>query len=106
MGHADVEDIHHHVKTYLVIFIALAGLTILTVMASVIGRSMEWSTSVTIVIALIIACVKGSLVAGFFMHLIDEVKVIYWLLGLTVAFFFLLMFLPSLTTFVHQAAAG
>ena len=31
-----------------------------------------------------IATVKGALVAGYFMHLISERKLIYWVLGFTV----------------------
>ena len=36
--------------------------------------------------ALIIACIKGALVAGYFMHLISEKKVIAWVLIVTVVF--------------------
>ena len=39
-----------------------------------------------IIVALIIATVKGSLVAAFFMHLSAERKVIYWVLALTATF--------------------
>ena len=37
--------------------------------------------------ALFIACVKGFLVAGYFMHLISEKKMIYGILMATVFFF-------------------
>ena len=50
-----------------------------------------------VLVALVIALSKGSLVAAFFMHLAHERKVIYWVLILTVAFFIVLMLLPTLT---------
>ena len=37
------------------------------------------------------------MVAMFFMHLVHERKVIYWVLMLTVIFFVFLMFVPLLT---------
>ena len=47
--------------------------------------------------ALFIATIKGSLVALFFMHLNHERKLIYWVLMLTVVFFFVLMLVPLST---------
>lgn len=84
------EEIRRSVRTYLVVFVALATLTLLTVLASYL----HLPTPLTIIVALLIACAKGSLVAMFFMHLIDERKAIYWILALTVVFFVVLMFLP------------
>jgi len=49
---------------------------------------------IAIVIALVIACTKGFLVAGFFMHLLSEKKLIYSVLGLTVFFFAVLLWGP------------
>ena len=49
-----------------------------------------------ITIALIIATMKGSMVAGVFMHLSHEKQLIYGALLLTAAFFFMLLFLPVL----------
>ena len=49
---------------------------------------------------LLVATVKGSLVACYFMHLISEKKLIYAVLGLTFVFFVVLLALPSLT--VHD----
>ena len=49
---------------------------------------------VAITIALLIASVKGGLVASYFMHLVSEKKVIYATLLLTVIFFAALMALP------------
>ena len=45
-----------------------------------------------------IATVKASLVACYFMHLISEKKLIYFVLVLTVAFFVALLLLPVVTS--------
>ena len=55
------------------------------------------SSSVAVTVALIVASIKGTLVAGYFMHLIDEKKLIYAVLALTVVFFIVLMALPVIT---------
>lgn len=90
MGGHTAEEVKKSVRTYMVVFAALAALTVLTVAASYL----HLPTAMTIAVALLIASVKGSLVAMFFMHLIDERKAIYWILGLTVVFFIVLMLLP------------
>jgi len=41
-------------------------------------------------VALLVATVKGGLVAAFFMHLISEKKLIYGILALTLFFFFVM----------------
>ena len=53
-----------------------------------------------VTIALIVATIKGSLVACYFMHLISEKKLIYAVLALTVVFFIVLLALPVVT--VHD----
>ena len=85
-----IEDVRKHVRTYLIIGAALMCGTLLTVWASLINFG---SREINIAIALLIACVKGFLVAGFFMHLISEKKMIYSVLVFTVFFFVALMFL-------------
>lgn len=90
MGGHTADDIKKSVRTYMVVFAALAALTVLTVAASYL----DLATGPTIALALLIATVKGSLVAMFFMHLIDERRAVYWILGLTVVFFIVLMLLP------------
>lgn len=85
-GHHDVAK---EVRKYLLVFGALIIGTILTVWASYIHFG---STTANIVVALVIAIVKASLVAGFFMHLVDERKLIYGVLGATVFFFVGLMY--------------
>ncbi len=76
------EDVQSHVKTYIKVFVALAVGTIVTVLAS----NLHLGIILGIIVALLIATVKGSLVAGFFMHLVAERKVIYWVLMLTAVF--------------------
>ena len=88
------EDIRHHVAVYMKVFGALLVLTFVTVAASYLHLD---SIAMTVTIALFIASIKGALVACFFMHLIDERSIIYWVLILTVVFFVVLMFVPLLT---------
>ena len=93
------ESIQEHIRVYLMVFGALGILTVVTVLASYL----EISTSEGIFLALLIASVKASLVAGYFMHLITEKNTIIWILILTVVFFFVMLFLPlvSYTDQVH-----
>ena len=94
--HATVDhgaDIDKHVKVYITVFVALMALTIITVAISRLHLPVHQAVT----IALVVAVIKGSLVAGFFMHLISEKKLIYAVLILTVAFFIALLFLPVLT---------
>ena len=71
----------------------MAILTIITVAVSYL----EVSTVEGIMLALAIASVKASLVAGYFMHLISEKQTIIWILILTFVFFLILMFIPLIT---------
>jgi cytochrome c oxidase subunit IV len=92
-AHAAHDDIRSHVRTYFMIFGALMVLTIITVAVSYL----ELATPLAVTVALIVATIKGSLVAMYFMHLLHERKVIYWALMLTVVFFIFLMFVPLFT---------
>ena len=92
-AHAGHDDIRNHVKTYYMVFSALMVLTIITVAVSYL----ELATPMAITVALIVAIIKGSLVALFFMHLAHERKIIYWALTLTLIFFIFLMFVPLFT---------
>lgn len=92
-AHAAHDDIRSHVKTYYMIFGALMVLTMITVGVSYL----HLPTPLAITVALIVAGIKGSLVAMYFMHLLHERKVIYWVLALTVIFFIFMMFVPLLT---------
>src|SRR5687768_17947892 len=86
-------DIDKHVRVYLTVFVALMVLTIVTVAISYL----DLSVPIAVAVALFVATVKGALVAGYFMHLIAEKKLIIAVLALTVVFFVALMALPVLT---------
>jgi cytochrome c oxidase subunit 4 len=86
-------DIDHHVKIYITVFVALMVLTVVTVAISYLHLPIAMAVTV----ALVVATVKGSLVACYFMHLISEKKLIYAVLALTVIFFIALLALPAVT---------
>jgi cytochrome c oxidase subunit IV len=88
-------DIDRHVRVYITVFVALMVLTIVTVAIS----RLHLSVPIAVTVALLVAIIKGSLVACYFMHLISEKKLIYAVLALTVAFFAVLLAVPSLTFF-------
>ncbi len=94
-SHEALEHIHKHVRTYITVFVALMALTVITVAASYLHLNLK----ATIALALFIATVKGSLVAGYFMHLISEKKTIYIVLILTVLFIAGLPFLTMLAKY-------
>ena len=56
------------------------------------------SLALAVAIAMLIAGVKGTLVACYFMHLVSERKALYSILVLCVLFFVMLLFLPAVTT--------
>ena len=89
----DHADIDRHVRTYILVFVSLMALTIITVTIS----RLHLPVPAAVAVALIVACIKGGLVASYFMHLISERKLIYWVLGFTVAFFFAVLLLPLWT---------
>jgi cytochrome c oxidase subunit IV len=99
MAHDGHDDIRAHVRTYIGVFVALMVLTGVTVGVSYLHLPVP----AAITVALIIAIVKGSLVALFFMHLSNEKKIIYAALVLTVAFFTFEMYIP---TWGHHATFG
>jgi caa(3)-type oxidase subunit IV len=78
----------HHIRRYLFVFWALIAGTAFTVWASYIHFE---SHAVNIGLALVIACTKAFLVAGYFMHLISEKKMIYGIMAFTAFFFVGLM---------------
>ncbi len=94
MAHT-AEELRKHIKVYWVVLVTLAILTVVTVSSA----NLDAGFVVGLVIALLIATIKGSLVAGFFMHLLyDRHKWLYGLLLLCGFFFLLLVLLPVLTT--------
>jgi len=93
------EDVQSHVGTYIKVFVALAVGTLITVLAS----NLHLGIILGIIVALIIATVKGSLVAGFFMHLVAERRAIYWILVLTATFAVAML---GLIMFTHEDQQG
>jgi cytochrome c oxidase subunit IV len=89
-------DIDKHVRIYITVFAALMVLTIVTVAISRFHLPVHQAVT----IALIVATIKGSLVACYFMHLISEKKLILAVLALTAVFFIVLLALPVVT--VHD----
>lgn len=88
-GHSP-EEIKRETRVYIIVFAALAALTVITVAVS----QLHLGPAAALAVALVIAVTKGSLVACYFMHLISEKKVIYAVLILTVVFFIVLMSIP------------
>jgi cytochrome c oxidase subunit 4 len=86
-------DIDKHVRIYITVFVTLMALTIITVLIS----RVHLPVPIAVTVAMLVAIIKGSLVACYFMHLISERKLIYAVLGLTFAFFLALLALPVLT---------
>ncbi len=91
------EEFKKHIRGYWVIFFALLVLTGLTVGVAEIGARQHWGTFATVAVALVVATTKGTLVCLYFMHLIDEKKVIYWTLLLVAAMTVPLFALPNFT---------
>ena len=86
------EDIQKEIKKHIVIYILLLVLTVLNFSLS----RMHLSAVQTLIGVLSIALLQGSLVAGYFMHLISEKKFIHFVLILTIIFFAALLSLPIL----------
>lgn len=82
-------DIKKEVRGYLIVFVALAALTVVTVAV----KSLHLKLADAIIVALVIATFKGSLVICYFMHLISEKKLIYTILIFTAVFFSALIIL-------------
>jgi len=80
------EEIRKHVRVYMMVFGSLAVLTIVTVTVGYLKLPIVPA----MIVALFIACIKGGLVASYFMHLITEKKLIYWLLILSAVFLFIM----------------
>lgn len=93
--HAHDHDVSKHIRGYLIIGGTLIVGTVLTVLASQVDLGHTWN----IVLALVIATIKASLVALYFMHLISEKQMIYLVLGFTAFFFAALLGLTLAASF-------
>jgi cytochrome c oxidase subunit 4 len=90
MSEQSAEHFSEHIRRYLYVFYALLFGTVITVAASYIPFG---NREINIAVALFIAICKASLVACYFMHLISERKMIYFIMAFTAFFFTGLMFL-------------
>jgi cytochrome c oxidase subunit 4 len=99
--HSDSEAIRKQVRTYMMIGAALFVFTVITVAVNQIHLSVPYA----ITLALIIATMKGSMVAAVFMHLNHERLWIYSALVLTVIGFVILMLVPLFTNMDHIGTA-
>jgi cytochrome c oxidase subunit IV len=104
--HSSPEEVRAGVRRYFMIGAALLVFTVITVAVNLVHLAVPLAVTV----ALIIACMKGSMVAAIFMHLSDEKRWIYGALILTVLGFLVLMTVPIFTTRdtigIHQPAIG
>ena len=96
---SEAHEIQGHLKKYYMVFGGLLVLTALTVAVA----EMHVTIAMAIVIALFIAAVKGSLVACYFMHLLEERKMLYWILALCALFFIVLLLIPTFTVGEQEA---
>jgi cytochrome c oxidase subunit IV len=83
-------EVAKHVKIYIGVFFALLVGTVITVWLNSVHFD---NFQVTVAVALLVAVIKATLVACYFMHLISEKKMIYVILGFTAFFFVSLMFI-------------
>ena len=97
MAH-DAAEIDRHVRTYVMVFASLLVLTGVTVGV----YYLHLPVLPAIGLALVIATIKATLVACFFMHLISEKHLIFAVLLLTVMFFVVLLLLPTLSSDLGQ----
>jgi len=91
----ETHDVQKEVKKYYIVFAALLILTIVTVAAS----NIQIGATLGVIVALIIASVKGYLVACNFMHLSSEKKLVYFVLITSVLFLIWMMLVFYLSHF-------
>jgi cytochrome c oxidase subunit 4 len=82
-----------NIRPYIMVFVALMALTLITVAVSYL----HLPTPQAIALALLIATVKASLVACYFMHLMTERKLILWALLLSALLFAFVLVIPTIT---------
>jgi caa(3)-type oxidase subunit IV len=95
-------EVRKSIRSYMIVFGSLMVLTIITVAAA----SLQVGVAMGVVIALAIASVKASMVAGVFMHLAHEKMWIYGSLILTAAFFLVLILIPLFAGLDHIGTPG
>ncbi len=85
--HSDSAEVKKSTRTYVMVGLALLVFTAITVAAN----RFHFGVPVAVTVALLIATMKGSMVASIFMHLSHEKKWVYGALILTVLGFLVLM---------------
>ena len=85
-------------RAYITVFVVLMVLTLLTVWVS----SLRLGIRLAVTVALGIATVKASLVAGVFMHLSTEKKLIVVGLALTAFFFLVCLLVPGVSDMLNN----
>jgi len=93
--HMTVEEVKKHTRVYWVIFGCLLVLTAVTVGISYIHLPFTFA----VILALVVASTKASLVGLYFMHLISEKTAIYLTLLLTAVLFVFLIAIPWMPSF-------
>jgi caa(3)-type oxidase subunit IV len=91
--HTDHDSIRKSMRTYLMVGAALFVFTGITVAVNQVHLAIP----AAITVALVIATMKGSMVASIFMHLSHERRWIYGALILTLIGFLVLMTVPMFT---------
>lgn len=92
----EMQNVRRHVRQHLIIAVGLALGTLLTVFTSQHNfGSPGWNIGMTLAVAII----QAFFVAGFFMHLLSEKKLIYSFLIFTAVFFAVMMII---TTVAHS----
>ena len=81
------EHVQRQVRTYFFVFLSLLVLTIVTVLVS----RLELPVVIGVMVALIVASMKGTLVAGIFMHLFSDRFPIVIQVLIFSSFFFVVM---------------
>ncbi|MEM6910992.1 MAG: cytochrome C oxidase subunit IV family protein [Verrucomicrobiota bacterium] len=84
------EEIKKQTKTFLLIGFTLFIFTIITVAMYFVDLG---NHALNLTVGMLIAAFKATLVALYFMHLISEKKLIYWVLGFCVVFVIGMLFL-------------
>jgi len=95
--HSDPAEIKKSIRTYGIV----GGLLLVFTVITVAVNQVHLAVPMAITVALIIATMKGSMVAAVFMHLSHERMWIYGALVLTVIGFIILMTVPSFTNMDH-----
>jgi cytochrome c oxidase subunit 4 len=90
-------DVRNSIRGYMMVGAALLVFTAITVAVNQVHLAIPFA----ITVALIIATMKGSMVAAVFMHLSHEKRWIYGALLLTLLGFVILMTVPAFT--VHDS---